>query len=360
MSKQAVHWILIVPALLSAVALAPARAPAEAGQLNAQVDLEYIHSNTERENEDETSPAFGEEIDTTFSWFKQRYKLELRKELYPYLNFLGGGYLELIDSRTDTRSNPPNPGGDGKSGYDERADRLFAELDLDNPLYTASGAYRRRNLVHDPRNGPSERLTRDEIAALWHWRPIGFPSLDLDFSRFHTWDDRDILDRVTDLLVLKSRYNYEDFASDYTYTRSDRDERIQKNGSLTQVHNGGLRYPKSFLDDRLEITGAVRFNYETLTPQEAGDVLLPTTSPGIVFFCGTNRTWAHRSRKSTSAGMAPPPISRPGSNLRLRLRWTRFTSCRGKMRQTPAWPLRPRSPRSRDPSSGPSGPATIN
>lgn len=276
MSKQALRWNLIVPVLFSAAVLAPARAPAEGAQLNAQVDLEYIHSMTERENEDESSPAFGEETDTEFSWLKQRYKLELRKELYPFLHFLGGGYLELIDSRTETNGR--------ETDFDERTDRVFGEIDLDNPLYRVSGAYRRRNFEVDREDFAVEQLTRDEYSALWHWRPVGFPSLDLDFSRFHTWDNQDLRDLINSLLVVKSRYNYEDFASDYTYTRSNRDEQILQNGSLTQVHNGGLRYPKSFLDDRLEITGSARFNYETLEPQEAADVLLPTASPGVVFF----------------------------------------------------------------------------
>ena len=195
MSKQVALWILTLQALLFAAAQAPAIELAEGAQLTIQSDLEYIGSDIETEDR-----RTGEKTDSEFSFFRQTYNMELQKELFPYLSFRGGGHLELIDSSNDTEGE--------KTGFEEKTDRLFAELDWQNPLYTASGAYRRRNFKFDPRDASSTTFHREEYSGLWHWRPVGLPSLDVDYNRFHSWDDDDTRDSVTKLLVAKSRYNY--------------------------------------------------------------------------------------------------------------------------------------------------------
>jgi hypothetical protein len=261
----------MVAALLSATALAPATAWAQGGQIRVQTDLEYILSSVDRKDKASSLTSH-----TDFSYFKQKYDIQLQKDLFPYLSIRGGGLFELIDSTTKT---------DGfKSGFDQTATRYFAQLDLNNPVYKAGTAYRRRKFVFDPLGISSTTLNRDEISGLWKWSPVGLPSIDLDFSRFHTWDDENTRDQEVDLLVVKTRYDYQEFASDYTYTRSDQDEAFLDNGSLTQIHNGGLRYSTDFFRDRLEVTGAARLNYDTLEPTGSGDIQQPTSSPGAEFY----------------------------------------------------------------------------
>jgi hypothetical protein len=269
----------MVAALLSATALVPAAGWAQGGQIRVQTDLEYILSGVDRK-EKETSLT----SHTDFSYFKQKYDIQLQKDLFPYLSIRGGALFELINSTTKTEGT--------KSGFDQTATRYFAQLDVNNPVYKAGTAYRRRKFEFDPLGLSSTTLNRDEISGLWKWRPVGLPSIDLDFSRFHTWDDENTRDQEVGLLVLRTRYDYQGFASDYTYTRSDQDEgflddesltQIQS-GSLTQIHNGGLRYTTDFFRDRLEVTGAARLNYDTLEPTGSGDIEQPTSSPGSEFY----------------------------------------------------------------------------
>ena len=68
-------------------------ASADGGQIRIQSNLEYIYSDIQTENK-----QTGEKIDSTFSYFKQKYNIEFLKEIFPYLDFRGGGFLELIDS----------------------------------------------------------------------------------------------------------------------------------------------------------------------------------------------------------------------------------------------------------------------
>jgi hypothetical protein len=284
----------MVPAVLLAAALPVVTASADGGQIRIQADLEYIYSDVKTENK-----RTGEEVDSTFSYFKQRYNIELQKEIFPYLRFRGGGFFELIDSTTDEE--------DTTTGFKETNDRLWAELNLTNPLYRASAAYRRRNFKFDPRNLSSVTISREEISGFWKWRPIGFPSVDLGFNRIHTWDDDNDRDSLLKLFTAKSRYDYGDFSADYTYTRSDIEQTLAPigptldpdgtiidpgdqvgatvdQGSLSQVHNGGLYYSTSAFGDRLQISGGARVNYETLDFSGDGPVRPPAAASGVPFF----------------------------------------------------------------------------
>jgi hypothetical protein len=287
MSKHVDLWILIAPALLFATALAPATVCAEGEQLRVQTQLEYISADIEQENR-----ATGEKTDSEFSFFRQKYDLEFQKTLFPYLYLRTGGHFELIDSKSERE--------DTTSGYDEKTERVFGELHWTNPLYSLAGTYRRRNFEFDPREGPSLTLHRDEYSGAFEWRPVGLPSLDVDFNRFHTWSDDDDSDSLFKQLIAKTRYDYRDFSADYSYTRSDQERRIDsavvsggllpaiatptESGSLTQIHNGGLRYSRRFLGDRLELTGGARVNYDELEPSGTEPFRPPTTSTGRAFF----------------------------------------------------------------------------
>jgi len=274
MSIRVDRWWLIVPALFTATALAPLAVRAQEGQLRIQADIEYLLSNIETEDNES-----GETRTSDFSFLRQKYFIVAQKQVYPFLSFRGGGFFEFIDS--ETKSDLPT------TGLKQRNNRLFGEMNLTNPLYTGGLAYRRRVFETTPRNLSSTRLTRDEYTGLWRWKPVGFPSLDIDFSRFNTHDDDETRDTTLDLFVLKSRYNYEDFQADYTYTRSDRTDNLDDTGDLIQVHNGGLRYSTYVIPGRLELTGAARLNYDSLEPkgvEDLGEVQLPTSSPGAPFF----------------------------------------------------------------------------
>jgi hypothetical protein len=274
MSIRVDRWWLIVPALFTATALAPLAARAQEGQLRIQADIEYVLSDIETENR-----ASGETIASDFSFLRQKYFIVADKQVFPFLSFRGGGFFEFIDS--ETKGDLPT------SGLKQRNNRLFGEMNLTNPLYTAGLAYRHRVFETTPRNLATTRITRDEYAGLWRWKPVGLPSLDIDFQRFDTRDDDETRDTTVDLLFIKSRYNYEDFHADYTYTRNDRTENLDGTGDLTQVHNGGLRYSTYVIPGRLELTGAARLNYDALEPkgvEDLGEVQLPTSSPGAPFF----------------------------------------------------------------------------
>ena len=145
--QQLALWVLIVPAFIGAGAVLPPKCLAEVPQITLQTDLEYIYSLIDTEDNDT-----GDVVDSEFNFFRHKYNLELRNKIFPYLSFLGGARIELIDSRTDS---------DGlETGFDQRTTRAYAELDLDNPLYSLGTAYRRREFTFDPINFAKLEISR--------------------------------------------------------------------------------------------------------------------------------------------------------------------------------------------------------
>jgi len=269
MAKQVALWIRIVPVFLFVTAFSPVAVLAEGGRIRASTDLIYIGTNADTKNK-----LTGEETETDRSYFLQQYDLEIQKEIYPYLSFRTGGLLKLTDSTTTRVSD-----GEGKerADFDERLGRVFAELNLDNPLYTGRASYHWSELKET--NDVTEKLFREEYDGRLRWRPEGLPSFDLNFNRFHLYDDDKTRDRLDDRLRIESRYDYEGLTSDYTYTRLDSEEKFLDSGSLTQIHDGGARYSHSFFGDRVSATGAFRLRQTTLEPSGEGVFKLPTDPP---------------------------------------------------------------------------------
>ena len=253
------------------ITAAPANVMAEGGRINARSELEYQYSDISSKDNDTS-----ETTDSEFSRLKQKYDLELQKEIFPFLEFRTGGYFELIDVWNTTE------GVDSDS--DERTRWLFAELNLDTPLYIAGTSYRRRKFDFNTDGIPNIEIKREEWRGLFRWRPVGLPLFDLNVDNVRTWDKDDTADQTVERIIFKSRYDYKDLAYNYTYTRSDIDEKIRNNGGLTQIHNGLVNYNHNFFGDQLQLTSSARLDYQTQNPDGDGVIDRPTSPPGVEFF----------------------------------------------------------------------------
>jgi hypothetical protein len=277
MFQQGARGIQLAALTALVIASDPASVMAENGRINARLEAEYLYSDIE--NKDENT---GEKTDSDLSRLKQKYDIELQKELFPFLEFRTGGLFEWITVSTTTEQlDPTLP---EKQSSDERTSRLFAELNLNNPLYTASTSYRRRFFEFDPRFFEKTEIDREEFIGLFRWQPVGFPTFDLDIGKIRIWDEADTVDRDDDRIFFKTRYAYKDVSTDYTYTRNDSKEKIEDTGSLTQIHNGGARYTSDFFDKRVELSAAARLNYQILEPHGGGVIDRPTSPGGAQFF----------------------------------------------------------------------------
>jgi len=271
MTQKAARRVQLAAVATLLLAADPANVMAQGGEFTLRTDLEYQFSDVESKEK-----ATGTKTNSDFSRFKQKYEVDLRQELLPFLEFRSGGLFELTDISTTT---------DGEdTDRDEKTHRVYAELNLNNPLYTAGTAYRRQTFEINFDGAPNRERHREEFRGLLNWRPVGFPTVDLDVDSTRIWDEDNTVDQTVDRVLLKSRYDYRDFAYDYSYTRNDTDKKIKDAGSLSQIHNVGLYYSTDYFEDRLQLTSSARFNYETLEPRGNEIVERPVSSFGTEFY----------------------------------------------------------------------------
>ncbi len=290
-------------ASLAALALssAPPSALAEGGQINARADLEYQFSDIQSKDN-----STGETTDTDFSRFKQKYDVDLQKEIFPFLQFRSGGIFEFIDVSTTV--------DDTDFDSNEKTHWLYAELNLDNPLYTGGTAYRRQKFEFDPSGFPKTEIDREEISGLFRWEPVGFPIFDLNVDHVRTWDNYDTTDQYVDRIILKSRYDYRDLFYDYTFTRIDTDEKVEDTGSLLQIHNAGLQYSRNFFGDQLQLNAGARLNYQTQKQRGEGEIERPTRPAGSPFFLTDDSDPSTFTRVGSSYPLTDINIGRNGPN----------------------------------------------
>jgi len=271
MPQQAVRRIQLASLVALALSSDPLSALAEGGQINARADLEYQFSDIQSKDN-----STGETTDTDFSRFKQKYDVDLQKEIFPFLQFRSGGIFEFIDVSTTV--------DDADFDSNEKTHWLYAELNLDNPLYTGGSAYRRQKFEFDPTGFPKTEIDREEISGLFRWEPVGFPIFDLNVDHVRTWDNYDTTNQYIDRIIFKSRYDYKDLFYDYTFTRIDTDEKVEDTGSLLQIHNAGLQYSRNFFGDQLQLNAGARLNYQTQKQRGEGEIERPTSPAGSPFF----------------------------------------------------------------------------
>lgn len=218
------------------------------GEIDLFLEYDYLNSSTES-----TDKASGEVTKTDFSRFVQLYNLNISRNIYPNLNFRGGGIFELENSDTTT---------DGeKFDRDERTTRPFLELNLNTPLIKLGGGYRKTEIKSTQSFAPTERNFVDEYNANLNYRPVDFPQLSVNYTHTNFYDSPETTDVVNELLSTDARYDYKDIGLQYLYTRNDTEDRKADFNTLTQSHTGKMNYSKSFFDRRLGLNADYRINY---------------------------------------------------------------------------------------------------
>jgi hypothetical protein len=282
-------WIRMASVFLFSSTFSPTTALAEGSYLRILTELEYRYTDIETE-----SKRNDDESDSQISWFKQRYDVDAQKEIFPYLDVHAGGTFERIHQSGTiglTRRDPISRLLETDTSHGDIEDEtawLFGEVNLNNPLYTASGAYRRREERIDDDDPYSTKRFREEYTGIWRWRPVGFPSIDLNYNHYHVWNDDDTRDTVNKFLTLENRYDYEGFSYDYIYTRNDTDQKHAGTETLNQDHNGRAFYSGQFLDDRLSLTAGLRLNYSRLEASGSDEVERRTSPPTTSFLQDDN------------------------------------------------------------------------
>lgn len=259
------------------------------GEIGLFLEYDYLNSTSESTDRDT-----GEVTETDFNRFVQLYNLNISRNIYPNLNFRGGGIFELENSDINT---------DGeKFERERRTSRPFIELNLNTPLIKLGGGYRKTEIKRTLTAAPTEKDFVDEYNANLNWRPLDFPQVSVNYTHTNFYDSAQTTDVVNDLLSTDTRYEYKDIGLQYLYTRNDTEDRKSDFNTLTQSHTGKLNYSKSFFDRRLGINADYRLNYTTTDFSGAGSGTFPLSRSEGLFSPDDDEGLALESRPALIDG----------------------------------------------------------
>ena len=202
-----------------------------------------------------TTDASGVTTKFNTNTYNPRLTLAVNTDIFPKLNLNAGGVFEKNVSIF--------------SGEQENTKttltrvRPYIYLTLRDPLYEASIGYNRREDTTKVTNTPSSTLINDDYLAILKWRPDGLPSIETQFERTNTYDEkRQVQDTTKDFISLLSRYSYKGLDIRYQGSYTDTDQKLSLSETKDMLHTAWLSYTNSFFNRRVSISTTYNINYE--------------------------------------------------------------------------------------------------
>ncbi len=271
MSKVSLFRILafLLPAI-PAWLLAPGLVQAD--QIKLLGDWTYFLSRIDTEDRETR-----ETVENRAERFRQIYRLDLSKELFPTLTIDGGAQVEknrqeneFDATESDTRDTVVMP---------------YVDAELRTPLYSLIAGYRERNARNSGDN--SDGTEKDYLSSYnlrGEWRPVELPRMELSYLHTERSDKPLTADRESDIYQFNSRYVYRDYELLYNFLRSEEANRVEETASRTNTHNGRVRYRRSYLDGRVTLNARLRAEYTDQTFSGAGERDFAVAPAGNSFY----------------------------------------------------------------------------
>jgi hypothetical protein len=143
--------------------------------------------------------------------------------------------------------------------------RPYIYLTLKDPLYEASIGYNRREDTTKVTDTPRFTLINDDYLAILKWRPEGLPSIEAQYERTNTYDEkRQVQDTTKDFISVLARYGYKGFDIRYQGTYTDTDQKLSFLETKDMLHSAWLSYSDSFFNRRVSVSTSYNVNYEQI------------------------------------------------------------------------------------------------
>jgi hypothetical protein len=204
-----------------------------------------------------TTDASGVTTKFNTNTYNPRLTLSVNTDIFPKLNLNAGGVIEKNISILNTE--------------EERTRTILTRftpyiyLTLRDPLYEASIGYNRRQASIETTGSPKFTLINDDYLATLKWRPEGFPSIETQFERTNTYDEkRQVQDTAKDYISVLSRYSYKGLDIRYQGTYTDTDDKVGNIDTKDMLQTAWLSYSNSFFDKRVSLSTTYNINYEQI------------------------------------------------------------------------------------------------
>jgi len=262
-------WVVVAHIIFYNIFLVSVDVRAEG--VNLFTNLQYQDVDTTTKNKETAMKTHGK-----YSRFTQQYNLDINKSIYPYVLFRTGGYFEQEKTRFNSE--------DSDSENTNYLTRPFVELNLTNPFVRAGTLYRKTEIREKNKGQATTRNHLEEYTGRLNLKPTGLPQVDMTYNRTLASDDFNTVDVVNQNFNLRARYEYKNFSSDYTHTRSENEDKLNDSETLAITDVGGFQVGKRFFDDRVSVDFLTRLLRTTVELGGSGDSNIRTTSQGSAFF----------------------------------------------------------------------------
>lgn len=207
-----------------------------------------------------TNRQTGEKSKTDSERYKQNYRLDLSKSLFPNLTLDGGAQVEtarqfndLDGDESDTKTTTVAP---------------YIDAELRTPLYALSAGYRERYEKGQGSDIDTQRNYSDTYTLRAEWRPVELPRFFLSYLNTERHDEPFTRRNENTILQLNSRYEYKDYAFQYNYLRTEDDIKNvgeESQGSVFNSHLGAIRFSRGYLGGKVTVNANLRAEYTDQT-----------------------------------------------------------------------------------------------
>ena len=204
-----------------------------------------------------TTDASGTTTKFNTNTYNPRLTLSVNTDIFPKLNLNAGGTFEKNISIFSSEAE------NTKTAVTRMTPYIY--LTLRDPLYEASIGYNRREETTKVTDTPHSTLINDDYLAILKWRPAGLPSIETQFERTNTYDEkRQVQDTTKDFISVLARYGYKGLDIRYQGSYTDTDQKLSFSETKDMLHSAWLSYSDSFFNRRVSVSTSYNINYEQI------------------------------------------------------------------------------------------------
>ena len=215
-----------------------------------------------------TTDASGVTTKFNTNTYNPRLTLSVNTDIFPKLNLNAGGVFEKNISILSSEQESTNT--------TLTRFRPYIYLTLRDPLYEVGIGYNRKEDTTKVTDTPRFTLINDDYLATLKWRPEGLPSIETQYERTNTYDEKKEVQNTTkDYISLLSRYGYKGLDIRYQGTYTDTNDKVGQLDTKDMLHSAWLSYSDSFFNRRVSVSTTYNINYEqikTTTSAQAQEV----------------------------------------------------------------------------------------
>jgi hypothetical protein len=208
--------------------------------------------------------------------FRQLYRADLSRQVYPTLLVNGGVLFERSDLNSEVDGEDNDTTGELL--------RPYVDVELGNDLYTLAGGYRESETTRSGTGLETSKQFVEEYDARAEWQPVGLPGIEATYTRTLRNSDPETTDQESNIYRTTVDYAYRNYEFLYNYMRSDDEQKTEDTRTLTQTHNGRVRYSRGFFDNRLTLNARVQAERSTVEFSGTGERIRETIPSGSGIF----------------------------------------------------------------------------